>query len=129
MLLNRVSFQNQLSDNLIYQYTIKNSSAFGDIHFVNNKSLSGEAKRNFKSDLKDNGMKRNLFRGKFRHAIFYELTEDRDKEHSFSRWIFLKDGTNLLWEIKGSFLMDLHPDVIKDKGYICRVVTNKEWDK
>jgi len=48
----------QLSDSLVYQYTTKNSSAFGEIHFVNKKSLSGEAKRNFRSDLKHNGIKK-----------------------------------------------------------------------
>jgi hypothetical protein len=119
----------RLSSNRVYQYTLENSNATGEIHFVNKKSLSGHAKRNFKSDLKDNGMKKNMFRGRFRHAIFYELTEDTNNGRSFSRWIFLKDGTNILWEIKGNFLMDLNQDIVKEKGYVCRIITNKDWDK
>lgn len=114
----------QLTNNHVYQYTIENFDAIGKIHFVNKKSLSGQAKRNFKSDLKDNGMKKNLFIGRFRNAIFYELTEYKGKDRSFSRWIFLRDGTTILWEIEGSFLMDLSPDIVKEKGYVCKIIKN-----
>jgi hypothetical protein len=119
----------RLSNNRIYQYTAGHSHAIGEIHFVNRKSLSGEAKRNFKKDLKDNGVKKNMFRGKFRHAIFYELTDRQNERNSFSRWIFLKDGTLILWEINGDFLMDLNPEIVKEKGYVCRVITSREWEK
>ncbi len=119
---------NQLSSNPVYQYTLRNSKATGEIHFVNRRSLSGEAKRNFKSDLTDNGMKKSKFRGRYRKAIFYELTETSDKGSSFSRWILLKNGTNILWEINGKFLMNLIPDVVKEQGYVCRVITKEDWD-
>ena len=120
---------NRLSNNRVYQYTLKNPNSRGEIHFVNTKSLSGQAKRSFISDVKGNGMKKSIFRGRFRHAIFYELTEDRDKSRSFSRWVFLNDGTTILWELKGNFLMDFDTEISKEKGYVCRIVTNKDWDK
>lgn len=120
---------NQLSMNPVYQYTIRNPKATGEIHFVNRKSLSGEAKRNFKSDLKDNGMKKSKFRGRYRKAIFYELSETSDKGSSFSRWILLKDGTNILWEINGKFLMNLNPEVVTKQGYVCRVITMEDLSK
>jgi hypothetical protein len=118
--------KSQIVKNHVYQYTIKNPSTTGKIHFVNKRSLSGQAKRNFKNDLKDNGMKRNMFMGRYRNAVFYELTEDRDNAQSFSRWIFLKDGTTILWEIQGNYLMDFKSDIVKEKGYICRVITDND---
>lgn len=120
---------NQLSTNPVYQYTLRNPKATGEIHFVNRKSLSGQAKRNFKSDLTDNGMKKSKFRGRYRKAIFYELTEKSDQGSSFSRWILLKDGTSILWEINGKFLMNLNPEVVTKQGYVCRVITNEDWNK
>jgi hypothetical protein len=120
---------NRLSDNRVYQYTFKNPNARGEIHFVNRKSLSGEAKRAFMSDVKHNRMKKAMFRGRFRHAIFYELTEDRSKSTSFSRWIFLNDGTIVLWQLNGTFVTDLNSEITKEQGYVCRIVTSRDWNK
>jgi hypothetical protein len=119
----------RLSQNPIYKYTIETPNSLGEIHFVNRKSLSREAKRNFISDVKDRGIKVSTFRGRFRHAIFYELSENRGEAKSFSRWIILRDGANILWEIRGNFLMNLHPDIAKENGYVCRIVPNNEWRK
>lgn len=119
---------NRLVNNKIYQYTVKNQNTTGEIHFVNTKSLSAEAKRNFLRDLKDNGIKKSSFSGKFRHAIFYELTEIRHKSRSFSRWILLKDGTNVLWQVSGNFLMNLNDSLIEEQGYVCRVISNEEFE-
>lgn len=117
---------NQLKDNLVYTYCIQNDSCLGEIHFVNHKSLSWEAKRNFLSDVKDQHQGKGLYRGRLRKAIFFELTEFKNGKESFSRWIFLKDGTVVLWQLKGDYLMNFSNSNSLKYGYICKEIELQE---
>jgi len=105
--------------NPIYNYTLGCEDCIGKIHWVNSKSLSKQAKNAFKEDLVENGINQNKYRGKFKNAIFYELTESRDSKSSFSRWIFLADGTIILWQIDGNYLMNLPKSITSNQGYVC----------
>jgi hypothetical protein len=115
----------RLRSNPVYKYASDNPLTTGEIHFVNQRSLSVQAKREFFRDAKDNGLKKSKFRGKMRRAVFFELTERRDKNSSFSRWILLKNGTNILWQLQGKFLMNLDIDPNEYDGYVCKVIDNK----
>ncbi|WP_430815332.1 hypothetical protein [Carboxylicivirga sp. RSCT41] len=116
----------RLSDNPVYIYALECEKCIGKIHWVKSKSLSRQAKRNFLRDIKDNGRNKGEFRMKFRNAIFFELTEQRSSSRSFSRWIFLNDGTMVLWQLRGDFLMNLPDDFTKNQGCICRTLKPKE---
>jgi hypothetical protein len=116
----------RLLDNPVYNYTLDCEKCLGEIHWIQSKSLSGQAKRSFLRDIKDNGGNKGDFRGKFRNAIFFELTEHRDSKRSFSRWIFLNDGTIVLWQLQGGYLMNLPDSLTKNQGYICRTMKPKE---
>lgn len=118
---------NQLSTNRVFQYTLANANTRGEIHFVNRRSLSWLAKWNFKSELKYLGMKRNQFNGHYRSAIFYELKEKRNDGASFSRWIFLKDGTYILWQLRGNYLMNLSSEITEENGYICKIINEADF--
>ncbi|MCT4586230.1 MAG: hypothetical protein N4A71_00255 [Carboxylicivirga sp.] len=123
---NKEKLIGRLKDNPVYNYTLNCENCIGEIHWVQSKSLSGQAKRNFLRDVKENGLSKENFRGKFKNAVFFELTEHRDSKRSFSRWIFFKDGTIVLWELRGDYLMNQPDNITKHKGYICRVMTPKE---
>ena len=109
---------NQLKDNPVFNYCIKNDSCLGEIHLVNHKSLSGKAKRNFLEDVKKKNQ--DLYKGKFKKAIFFELSENRSGDRSFSRWIFFKNGSIVLWQLNGPFLMNLSNSNSLGNGYICK---------
>ena len=111
-----------LKDNPVYKYTLNCDNCLGEIHLVKSKSLSKKAKANFIEDLETNGIDKHKYDKKYKDAIFFELTEQRNNQQSFSRWIFLKDGTLLLWELKGNYLMNLPKDSIQNQGYICREI-------
>jgi hypothetical protein len=111
-----------LKENPVYQYTLNCNNCLGEIHWVKSKSLSTKAQNNFKEDLGDSGVDKNKYDGKYKDAIFFELTEHRDLEKSFSRWIFLKDGTLILWQLRGSFLMNLPKEVSENQGYVCKEI-------
>lgn len=111
-----------LKENPIYQYTLNCGDCLGEIHWVKSKSLSKKAENNFKEYLQESGSNRNKYDGKFKDAIFFELTENRNSERSFSRWIFLKDGTLLLWQLKGTFLMNLPNEFSENQGYVCKEI-------
>jgi hypothetical protein len=115
-----------LSGNPVYEYCIAGENRLGQIHFVNKKSLSGQAKREFLRDVKANGQESSKFKGKFKKAIFFELSEFQDDGRSFSRWIFLKDGTLILWQLKGSYLLNLSDEYTEENGYVCRVISRDE---
>ena len=123
---NKDNLLKQLQGNPVYRYVQKCKKCIGEIHWVQSKSLSGEAKRNFLSDVKDRGLNKGKFRGKFKNAIFFELTEYRDRKRSFSRWIFFQNGTLVLWQLRGSFLMDLPDKYSKENGYICKEINRNE---
>jgi hypothetical protein len=106
----------QLEDNPVYQYTTQNKNSYGEIHFVNRRSLSGIAKRTFLEDVKERGLKKSRFRRRLNEAIFYELEEARGEKRGYSRWIFLKDGTLILWQFNGDYLMNLPSEFIAEKG-------------
>lgn len=116
----------QLEDNPVYNYCVKGDSCLGEIHFVNRRSLSWEAKRNFLSDVKDQNQNKEHYRGKFRKAIFFELTEQKNGKRSFSRWIFLKDGSIVLWELKGDYLMNISNSNYLENGYVCKPIKLEE---
>ncbi|AHM59341.1 hypothetical protein D770_05370 [Flammeovirgaceae bacterium 311] len=119
----------QLNDNPVYRYTVQHETSYGEIHFVNRRSLSGEAKRAFLEDVKEKGQKKGNFRGRLKGAIFYELEEAMGEKRSFSRWIFLKDGTLVLWQFNGGFLMNLPSEIIAEKGYVCRIISAEDIRK
>lgn len=126
ILYNKDKLINLLELNPIYNYTLNCDNCLGEIHWVKSKSLSKEAKKKFKEDLFNNGIDKNKYNGRYRDAIFFELTEYRDSETSFSRWIFLKDGTLILWQLKGNYLMTFPKGFVENKGYICKeIVLNK----
>ena len=111
-----------LKDNPVYKYTLNCDSCLGEIHWVKSQSLSKQAEKSFKEDLADNGIDKNKYNGKYGNAIFYELTEYRNSKMSFSRWIFLKDGTLILWQLRGNYLMNLPENFVENQGYICKEV-------
>lgn len=124
---NKNKLLKRLQDNPIYTYTLDCKNCLGEIHWVKSKSLSGQAKRSFLADVKENGKNKSEFRGRFNKAVFYELTEMRDSKRSFSRWIFLKDGTIILWQINGTYLLHLPDEIIKNQGYVCRIISPEEF--
>lgn len=111
-----------LKENPVYKYTLDCDNCLGEIHWVKSKSLSKEAEKNFKEYLADNGINKNKYKGKYRDAVFYELTEYRNSKTSFSRWIFLKDGTLILWQLIGGYLMNLPESFVENQGYVCKEV-------
>ncbi|MWB94356.1 hypothetical protein GON26_08275 [Flavobacterium sp. GA093] len=113
---------NLLNENPIYKYTLNCGNCLGEIHWVKSKSLSTEAKNEFKEDLEENGIDKKKYNGRYKDAIFFELTENRESERSFSRWIFLKDGTLILWQLRGNYLMNFPKDFFANQGYICKEV-------
>lgn len=60
-------------------------------------------------------------------AIFNELTEYQNGKRSFSRWIFLKDGSIILWRLKGDFLMNLSEKYCNENGYVCLEIPTSEF--
>ena len=115
-----------LKDNPIYKYTLNCDSCLGEIHWVKSKSFSKEAEKSFKEDLADNGIDKNKYNGKYKDAIFFELTEYRNSERSFSRWIFLNNGTLILWQLRGNYLMYFPQDFVDNQGYICKEIELKK---
>ncbi|WP_291287505.1 hypothetical protein [Flavobacterium sp.] len=111
-----------LKANPIYQYVLNCENCLGEIHWVKSKSLSKEAKNNFKKYLKKNGMDKSKYDGNYKDAVFFELTEYRNSEKSFSRWIFLKNGTLILWQLRGGFLMNFPKSFSENQGYICKEI-------
>ena len=115
-----------LEENPVYNYTLNCESCLGEIHWVKSQSLSKEAEKSFKEDLADNGIDKSKYNGKYGNAIFYELTEYLNSKRSFSRWIFLKDGTLILWQLRGDYLMNLPESFVKNQGYICKEIEPKK---
>lgn len=113
---------NLLKENPVYKYTLNCDNCLGEIHWVKSKSLSTEARNNFKEYLEKSGKDKKKYDGRYKDAIFFELTEKRNSEKSFSRWIFLKDGTLILWQLRGDFLMNFPKDFSENQGYICKEV-------
>lgn len=111
-----------LKENPVYRYTLNCDNCLGEIHWVKSQSLSKEAEKSFKEDLTDNGIDKSKYNDKYRDAIFYELTEYRNSQKSFSRWIFLKDSTLILWQLRGDYLMNFSKDFIENQGYICKEI-------
>lgn len=111
-----------LKENPVYKYTLNCENCLGEIHWVKCKSLTKEAKNNFKEYLEKNGIDKNKYDGNYKDAIFFELTEHRNSVRSFSRWIFLKDGRVILWELRGKFLMNLPKEFSENQGYICKEI-------
>ena len=126
LIRNKNKILDRLKDNPVFEYCLKNDNSLGEIHFVNRKSLSNQAKREFLRDVKINGKDKSMYKGKFHNAIFFELTEYIDNNRSFSRWIFLQDGTIVLWQLKGDYLMNLPDDYSSKNGYICREIDRIE---
>ncbi len=127
LIRNKKQILESLKGNPVYEYCLKNDNSLGEIHFVNHKSFSNEAKREFLKDVKSNGQAKSKFICKFKNAIFFELTENKQKKRSFSRWVFLEDGTIILWQLKGDFLMNLPDEYSNKNGYICRVINKNEF--
>jgi hypothetical protein len=98
---------------------------FAQIHFVNNKSLSSKAIRKFLDDVEKNGYNKKRYKGRFRKAVFFVLLEKRKEGKSISGWIFLKDGTIILWDLWGEHLMNF-PDEFIPKQTYCTIEIKKE---
>ena len=112
----------RLEQNPIYQYITTQDSCFGSIHFVNRRSFSPIAKKSFKEDLRDNNIDVKKYRGRLRKAIFFDNYEYVDGETSFTRWLFLKDGTTILWQNKGENLLNVIEEHIPTEGYNCKEI-------
>lgn len=117
-----------LENNPVFKYTVNCENCVGEIHWVKSKSFSKRAKKHFLEDLIDRGMDRNKYKGRYKDAVFFELTEERESNKSFSRWVFLKDGTLILWELKGNYLMNLPKELVKEKGFVCLEIKKEEFD-
>lgn len=118
-----------IEDNPVYKYCINSDSVRGEIHFVNRRSLSNEAKRAFLRDVKESGQKKSSYRYKFKNCIFFELNEVRNSQSSFSRWLFFQDGSIVLWQLKGDFLMESPQKYISKSGYVCINIDRNSFDK
>jgi len=112
-----------LKENPVYKYTLNCENCLGEIHWVKSKSFSKKAQNHFKEDLQEAGIDKNKYDGQYKDAIFFELTEHRNLERSFSRWILLKNGKLILWELKGSFLMNLPKELLENQGFVCKEIT------
>lgn len=112
----------RLEQNPIYHYIASQDSCFGSIHFVNRRSFSPIAKKSFKEDLRDNTIDVKKYRGRLRKAIFFDNYEYVDGETSFTRWLFLKDGTTILWQNKGDNLLNVKEEHIPPEGYNCKEI-------
>ena len=116
----------RLENNPVYQYALNNKNARGEIHFVNRKSLSAEAKRMFLQDVKSSGGKKSKYRGKFNKATFFVLYEKTKFGRNYSRWVFLKDGTCILWQYGGDSVMNIPKEVLPKSGeYACKEIDPK----
>lgn len=125
-LKNKENLMKRLEENPVYNYVLNCEDCLGEIHWVKSKSLSNEAKQNFIEDLMRQGMDKDKYKGTFKNAIFFELTEVREENRSFSRWIFLEDGTLILWQLRGGFLMNVSKELIKEKGYVCLEIKGED---
>lgn len=112
----------RLEKNPVYQYIAAQESCYGSIHFVNRRSFSPIAKKSFKEDLRDNNIDVKNYRGRLRKAIFFDNYEHIDGESSFTRWLFLNDGTTILWQNKGANLLNVKPEHIPPDGYNCKEI-------
>lgn len=88
---NKENLINLLQENPVYKYTLNCNNCLGEIHWVKSKSFSKKAQNHFKEDLQEAGIDKNKYDGQYKDAIFFELTEHRNSQRSFSRWIFLKN--------------------------------------
>jgi len=121
-ILKRNRIRKRFEKNPIYQYVATHENCSGTVNFVNRKSFFPIAKKSFKEDLIENDRDKNEFRGRLRGAIFFDNYEQTDEGSSFSRWIFLKDGTLILWQNKGNSLLNVKPEHIPPDGYNCKVI-------
>lgn len=112
----------RLEKNPVYQYIAAQDSCFGSIHFVNRRSFSPIAKKFFKEDLRENNIDIKKYRGRLRKAIFFDNYEYVDGEKSFTRWLFLKDGTMILWQNEGNNLLNVKSAHIPSDGYNCKEI-------
>ncbi|MBB4803960.1 hypothetical protein HNP37_004040 [Flavobacterium nitrogenifigens] len=119
---NKENLINLLQENPVYKYTLNCNNCLGEIHWVKSKSFSKKAQNHFKEDLQEAGIDKNKYDGQYKDAIFFELTEHRNSQRSFSRWIFLKNKTLILWELKGNFLMNLPKELLENQGFICKEI-------
>jgi hypothetical protein len=112
----------KLENNPIYQYTLENKNSIGDITFVNRNSLSKKAKRSFLEDVKEQNLNLDNLKYKLNNAILYYLREVRNNKRSYSTWLFLDDGTIILWKFDGDFLMDFPKEIVSKKGDLCKII-------
>ncbi|SNR17030.1 hypothetical protein [Tenacibaculum jejuense] len=117
-----------LENNPVFKYSINCENCVGEIHWVKSKSFSRKAKEHFIEDLINRGADKNKYKGRYKDAIFFELTEERESGKSISRWIFLKDGTLILWELEGNYLMNLSKELMKERGFVCLEIKKEEFD-
>lgn len=108
-----------LSKNPVYQYTLNNDSCLGEIYFSQTKSLSKDSKISFMEDAIEKKLDKKHYAGKLDNAILFELNE---KDKKFSRWIFLEDGTMILWHKKGKSSIKQLENITQKQWTICKVI-------
>jgi len=104
----------------------------GIIHYVRNHSLSFKARRDFKHDFKATGQDKNLYKGKLKHALLFELQEAEHEDLKYheklpnvSYWVFLEDGTIILWQSSGDKIMNFPKEFVS--GAVCKVISKEEF--
>ena len=121
-----------LDKNQVIEYCQKNFQSKGIIHYVRNRSFSFKARRDFKSDFKASGQDKHLYKGKLKHAILFELQEGEhndlqyhEKLKNVSYWVFLEDGTIILWQSSGDKIMNFPQEFVN--GTNCKVISKEDF--
>ena len=111
----------QIENNPLFKYLIENDSSSAEIKFVNRRSFSKYAKKNFNEDAELNNLDKKIYKGKLRTSIFFVLSENQGKGYSsYARFIILKNGKIILWDISGSFRNAPLKDISTKQGYVCK---------
>lgn len=109
----------RLKDHILIKYIANCKGCEGKIRFVNNKSLSRIGRKEFLDD----SQIRKKFKGKLKDVIFFTLTEKRNDQEAYSRWLILKDGTMILWHNVGKFLFNLPKKMIDGNDVYYKILS------
>lgn len=126
--------EDSLLNNPVIDYCTTNYGSKGIVHYVRRRSLSFKAKQQFKKDFKSSGQDKNLYKGKLKNAILFELQEGEPNDYMYheklvnvSYWVFLEDGTIVLWQSSGDNIMNFPKEFIT--GTKCKVISNADFHR
>ncbi len=126
--------EDSLLQNPVVNYCENNYLAKGLLHYVRRRSLSFKARRDFKQDFKESGQDKNVYKGKLKHAILFELQEGEhndlqyhEKAPNVSYWVFLEDGTIILWQSSGDKIMNFPQDFVNRAN--CKVISKEDFKR